>query len=295
MGEAGPPVDHDRVAVGVADVAAADIEPCLRRVGLGVVVQPAEEQAGAAVVGQGGDPLAQPPLHRLLRVGVGPGGPQRPGPPPHRGQAPPRILEHLALGEQLVGQRLRGSAHASVTTRVGDWEQAADGAAPAHHPPTPTRPPQATTRRRPDEAGRRRDRGRCGGMAIRATRGDRSRSADPSASWRLMSPRIAAGGNGECRLASMTPRRPRPMLRLIAQRCSTSEQEVHGRAPARTRAPQHPAGDPQPRRPDVHVPHPDPIRSPRAGRRGGAVRPLPGYPAGRPGRTSPPSRARSRP
>jgi hypothetical protein len=73
MGEPGPPVDDHRVALGVGDVAPPDVEPRLRRVGRGVVVQPPEEQPGPLVVGERGDPLPQPPLHRLHRIRVGPG------------------------------------------------------------------------------------------------------------------------------------------------------------------------------------------------------------------------------
>jgi hypothetical protein len=143
VGEPGPPVDDHRVALLVAHVAAAHVEPRLGRVGPGVVVQPPEEQPGPAVVAQGGDPLAEPPLHRLGGIGVGPGGPQRPGPPPHRRQAPPGILQHLPLGEQLgIGQRLRRTAHTRSPRSSGWGGDAADHATTVHHPPTRERRPQ---------------------------------------------------------------------------------------------------------------------------------------------------------
>lgn len=41
--------------------------------------------------------------------------------------------------------------------------------------------------------------------------------------------------------------------------CMPSEQEVDGRAPARTHAPRHLAGNPQPRSPDAHLRHPQPM------------------------------------
>jgi hypothetical protein len=167
MGQPGPPVDHHRVALGVADVPAPHVEPRLRRVGAVVVVQPPEEQPGPPVVGQRRDPLPQLPLHRLRRIPVGPGGRQRPRPLPHRRQTPPGVLQHLPLGQQLtVGQRLQRSAHTSSppgsegrkATRRTRRRGSSPSSSAARASAATQLPPQSSRSRRCRVATRRRER-----------------------------------------------------------------------------------------------------------------------------------------
>ncbi len=111
MGEGGAPVDHHRVALVVYHVPAAEVEPRPGQAGVLdgalaladaiVVVDAAEEQRGAAVVGERGDALLEAPLQRLLRGPVAPGDPQRLGAAPHRLQAAPRVRQDAALGAEL--------------------------------------------------------------------------------------------------------------------------------------------------------------------------------------------------
>ena len=102
-GDRGPPVDDHRVAVVVADVPAPDVERLLAV--LGAHVDPAEEQGGARVVLQRGDPAGEHLPEQLAGPGVG--GLLRLEPVgglPHPTQVVAGVVEvGLLAGEHVVG------------------------------------------------------------------------------------------------------------------------------------------------------------------------------------------------
>ena len=102
--DGGAPVDDHRVAAVVADVPAPDVEGLLAV--LGARVDPAEEQGGARVVLQRGDPAGQHPAEQLAGPGVrGLGGVEPVGGLAHPAQLVAGVVEvGLLAASTVVGR-----------------------------------------------------------------------------------------------------------------------------------------------------------------------------------------------